>query len=579
MAYAIFRIEKQKTWGQIAGSASHAQRTRETPNADPNQENTWLIGNPKQDLVQAVRLRIGEQTIRKNAVLCVDMLLAASPEYFRHDSVAEAGVYEDDSLEAWVKLNQQWLSERFGDRVVSAVLHLDEATPHIQAHLVPIDEKGKLNCNGIFGSPKILRKWQDDYADAMQPLGLERGIRGSKATHIDIQQYYSNINSDHTQDMDVLLDKARDRDRAERQRREMEATAKAAQAEADRLRQQNQRLQLQIRKLKKQLAQQSEQLQDIPLEDVAYELGLSDDKDLENRWVGAGIVLEINGTKFSDSGTQTDGEGAIELVQHVMDYDYRSSVAWLADRFGETKAIAATTAKSQRQAEDIIATYTVPQFEPPAPDEDKWLLLRHHLVETCGLRENLVDKTHSVGRIYADAQGNAVFLQQAMDCTDGQLRRDRVTGASLLGANFNGLALGSSRESGWFGVGLGQGDVQRIALVESPIEVLSIVSLYPNPKVPTLYLATNGTDALPMELMHSSMERGGEIFVAYGAGESGEKLAQQVMEQLPEATRVKPQQGETWNEQLRISQQQVQEQPNRQAQQKQKSIGGGGMEL
>jgi hypothetical protein len=146
--------------------------------------------------------------------------------------------------------------------------------------------------------------------------------------------------------MEVLLDKARDRDRAERQRREMEATAKAIQASADRLREQNQRLQLQRSKLKKQLAQQSEQLQDIPLEDVAYELGLSGNNDLENRWIGAGITLEINGTKFSDSGTQTDGEGAIELVQHVMDYDYRSSVAWLADRFGETKAIAATTARS-----------------------------------------------------------------------------------------------------------------------------------------------------------------------------------------------------------------------------------------
>ena len=79
--------------------------------------------------------------------------------------------------------------------------------------------------------------------------------------------------------------------------------------------------------------------------------------------------------------------------------------------------------------------------------------------------------------------------------------------------------------------------------------------------------------------MRSLMSRGGEIFVAYSAGESREKLAQQVMEQLPEATRVKPQLSETWNEQLRISQQQVREQPNRQAQQKQKSIGGGGMEL
>ena len=68
MPYAIFRYEKLKTCGQIAGSAGHAQRTRNTPNADANQQNIWLIGNPNQDLVATVRERIGKQTIRKKAI-------------------------------------------------------------------------------------------------------------------------------------------------------------------------------------------------------------------------------------------------------------------------------------------------------------------------------------------------------------------------------------------------------------------------------------------------------------------------------------------------------------------------------
>ncbi|MEO0685437.1 MAG: plasmid recombination protein, partial [Cyanobacteria bacterium J06649_11] len=82
MAYAIFLTKKLKTGGQIAGSASHVQRDRETPNANPYKENIWLMGNPKQDLVQDTFNHIGNQTIRKNAVLCVELVLSASPEFF-----------------------------------------------------------------------------------------------------------------------------------------------------------------------------------------------------------------------------------------------------------------------------------------------------------------------------------------------------------------------------------------------------------------------------------------------------------------------------------------------------------------
>lgn len=38
-----------------------------------------------------------------------------------------------------------WLNEKYGNRIVSAILHVDEATPHIHALLVPLDDKGKLN--------------------------------------------------------------------------------------------------------------------------------------------------------------------------------------------------------------------------------------------------------------------------------------------------------------------------------------------------------------------------------------------------------------------------------------------------
>jgi Plasmid recombination enzyme len=88
----------------------------------------------------------------------------------------------------------QWLEREYGDKIVRAELHLDEATPHIHAFLVPIDEKGQLNCRDFFGQRKKMFALQDSYAQAMKPLGLERGQRESRATHTSVKKYYSVVN-------------------------------------------------------------------------------------------------------------------------------------------------------------------------------------------------------------------------------------------------------------------------------------------------------------------------------------------------------------------------------------------------
>ncbi|MBW4700027.1 MAG: plasmid recombination protein [Aphanocapsa lilacina HA4352-LM1] len=100
-------MAKIKSWGNLGASESHAQRTRETPNADREgrESNRQLIGTGEH-LIGLVRERIGEQTIRKNAVLCVDMFLGASPEYFRPTRPELAGEYEPERLEKWVDANQ-----------------------------------------------------------------------------------------------------------------------------------------------------------------------------------------------------------------------------------------------------------------------------------------------------------------------------------------------------------------------------------------------------------------------------------------------------------------------------------------
>ncbi len=84
----------------------------------------------------------------------------------------------------------------YGDRVIKAVMHLDEATPHIHATLVPLDDKGKLNCRAMFGGSRhTLTELQTDYAKSVEKLGIERGLQGRRATHQEVAKFYAIIDN------------------------------------------------------------------------------------------------------------------------------------------------------------------------------------------------------------------------------------------------------------------------------------------------------------------------------------------------------------------------------------------------
>lgn len=141
--YAIMRFKKLKSWGEIRGVADHHSRDRETPNADPTVANLWLR-KPTAGIVQAVGDRLNGIKIRKNAVMTYEFLLTASPEFFRW----EDGEISHQKVTDFNKKAMAWLKEIFGsDNIISSVCHLDEQTPHIQAVVVPIDSRGRLNAS------------------------------------------------------------------------------------------------------------------------------------------------------------------------------------------------------------------------------------------------------------------------------------------------------------------------------------------------------------------------------------------------------------------------------------------------
>lgn len=188
-SFAIIRAKKLGTGGQIAASASHTFRERETHNADPERTSTnqILVGpESAKGITQAWADRAPDK-VRANAVRAVEYLVTASPEAMQRMSREEQDAYFRDAV--------KFLQDKHGpENVLSAVVHRDETTPHLTAMVIPLDERGKLNARQFLGGRDKLRELQTDFAERVgKDHGLERGIEKSGARHRTIRSFYAEI--------------------------------------------------------------------------------------------------------------------------------------------------------------------------------------------------------------------------------------------------------------------------------------------------------------------------------------------------------------------------------------------------
>lgn len=188
MAYAILRFAKLKTWGQIAGSLSHNYRTRDTPNADYERSHlNEHTHETTQDVKNDIQNRLPDK-YRKDAVMCLEHLITTSPDWDGWNTPKETEFFEK---------SKKWLIDRYGaENVIATSIHRDETTPHLVAYIVPLDpETERLNAKKWTGGKDELSKMQTSFAEEIEHLGIERGLKGSKAEHVPISRYYEKVNS------------------------------------------------------------------------------------------------------------------------------------------------------------------------------------------------------------------------------------------------------------------------------------------------------------------------------------------------------------------------------------------------
>ena len=119
---------------------------------------------------------------RKDAVVMNSFVVGSDKAFF--DSLPKMQQYSFFSDCA------KFFEERYGEEnVMSAVVHLDETTPHLHLNLIPITSDGRLCSKELFDKPKLQQLQTDFYESVGEKYGLQRGKEGSQAKHLSTAEY------------------------------------------------------------------------------------------------------------------------------------------------------------------------------------------------------------------------------------------------------------------------------------------------------------------------------------------------------------------------------------------------------
>ena len=185
--YAILRFAKYKG-PEIGHIEAHNEREKEKYASNPDVDtarshlNFHLVTPERKYRVESEK-QIAEAgcRTRSDSVRVVEALVTASPEFFNGKKRSEVRAYFTEALE-FIKQNQN------PDTIISAVVHMDEKTPHMHLCFVPLTEDKRLSAKEIVGNKKKLTWWQDEFWKHMVKKypDLERGESASETgrTHI-----------------------------------------------------------------------------------------------------------------------------------------------------------------------------------------------------------------------------------------------------------------------------------------------------------------------------------------------------------------------------------------------------------
>ncbi|MGI5936999.1 MAG: MobV family relaxase, partial [Oscillospiraceae bacterium] len=195
--HAILRFAKHKA-GPAGALEAHHERTKEKYASNPDiditrSKNNFHIIQPEQKYRREIndRIKAAGCRIRKDSTMFVDTLITASPEFFEGRNKKEIKAFFAEAVD--------FMERKIGKgNIFSAVVHMDEKTPHLHLCFTPITEDGRLSAKEILGNRAQLSKWQDEFHAHMKkqfPI-LKRGESAlvTRRKHIPTWLFKQSVN-------------------------------------------------------------------------------------------------------------------------------------------------------------------------------------------------------------------------------------------------------------------------------------------------------------------------------------------------------------------------------------------------
>lgn len=546
MNFVIIRSEKIKA-DNVVSAHLHNTRSINVENSSGNAVETLI--DYGDDLKLAIYDHIKNHgnkraQIRSTSVLAQELVLSASPGYFRPECPEKAGYWDEKLTANWKIASLDFLKKRYGKNLLGVHVHYDESTPHMHAIVVPLTSDGRLSARDVFGENEC-RDYHTAYAESLKHLGLSRGIEGSTAKHQAVKKFYGAVNSPVPDipaiDEPPLIGRKK---WAEEQTKIVAEAVETLHAQAtqtqfwkNRAKEEKQARAIMAEKLN-DMKKTSAQLKDIKLSKVLEHLGYVADlekhgindtqtqyrqgKGKDGKYYGDRLSVNLDKNVWFDHSNGVGGSGSIDLVMHTNGCHFKDAKSWLICEFGSGDALGAAHVKTVLDFE--LDKKNNIQHAPPKPVVENLAKVKSYLVNERLLDSERVDKLANLGLIYADARNNACFVYGTTKNPSGVELRGTV---GIKYNRFRGRKTASFKPPS-----KPIHEIKKIAITESAIEAMSYSELHPDHYA--ISISGSGNHEIMNKLVKFAKDNNKDIVVALNNDDAGHKAAKILLKECKE---------------------------------------------
>lgn len=189
MPYLVCHMEKYKRQ-EVTPVEKENERDENYEATNPQIDSSrtsqnYHIINPHGSYFDFINARLAtlslKRKVRSDAVFMNSFVIGSDGKFFNTLPPWHHREFFEDCV--------RFFADRFGaENIISAVVHMDETTPHLHLNLVPIIN-GKLCSKDIYDKAKLSILQTEFWQSVGKKYGLLRGKEGSTAKHLDTAEY------------------------------------------------------------------------------------------------------------------------------------------------------------------------------------------------------------------------------------------------------------------------------------------------------------------------------------------------------------------------------------------------------